>query len=354
MRVLAWPAYRVGDTNPFTRLLYDHVQSSGVVVHDFTPWCALKGRYAIFHLHWPEYFLVHRNPLKAIVGSLGLLFLTTWIRIRGAKVVWTVHNLGSHNQTRARAGKCFWKLFVRRLDGYVALTENGKVAIERRFPYLRCIPGFVIPHGHYREAYPSYLSREEARRRLGIASDAKVILFFGTIAEYKNVPSLIKVFREMQNPEATLLIAGACISSTEGYSIRREAERDSRVKLHFGFVPRDQVQLFFVGSDLVVLPFRDIFNSGSVVLALSFDRPVLVPASGAMPELQLQIGKEWMQTYLGDLSEGSLKAALSWATAERRPRKAPLDCLEWGQVGKRTIAAYRHLLTRCDRPKIAS
>jgi beta-1,4-mannosyltransferase len=38
-------------------------------------------------------------------------------------------------------------------------------------------------------------------------------------------------------------------------------------------------------ADLIALPYKEILNSGSAILALSFDRPILVPAAGALAEL---------------------------------------------------------------------
>ena len=68
--------------------------------------------------------------------------------------------------------------------------------------------------------------------------------------------------------------------------------------------------MFFSAADLVVLPFSDIMHSGSAILALSFNKPVLVPARGALPELQTRVGAAWVQTYrrrthAGDTDRGS-------------------------------------------------
>src|SRR5271155_4359061 len=212
MRILAKPAFDVGPFNPYTRLLYSPMRLIGEQVEDYSPWKALRNRYDICHIHWPEYYIAHRSLLKVIFGSVGLLLLVSWCRTRGAKVVWTVHNLESHTQPRSMVERCFWSIFTRCLDAYIALTEGGCSAARKRFAALRSLPAFVIPHGHYRGAYPNSLSRAEARRHLGISDGAKVVLFFGTIAPYKNVPALARAFREDNDSEANLVIAGACVS----------------------------------------------------------------------------------------------------------------------------------------------
>jgi beta-1,4-mannosyltransferase len=344
MRVLAKPAFHTGGLNPYTRLLYTPMRLLGVHVEDYSPWRAIRNRYQICHIHWPEYYIVRRNPLKAILGSAGLLLLVFWCRTRGAKVVWTVHNLGSHDQTRPRAEKCFWNIFTRCLHAYIALTEGGCSAARERFPTLVTLPAFVIPHGHYRSAYSNGRGCGEARRHLGVPDSAKVILFFGTIAPYKNVPALVKALREDEDPDTILVIAGACVSNSEETKLRQESSYDSRIKLHIRFVPEEEVQWFFLASDLVVLPFSEILNSGSALLALSFDRPILVPAKGAMPELEFKVGRDWVQTYEGRLTGCHLKRALAWALNEERPKQVPLDDLDWGSLAAATLRAYESLL----------
>ena len=105
-------------------------------------------------------------------------------------------------------------------------------------------------------------------------------------------------------------------------------------------VPDVDVQRYLRAADLVVLPFRDITNSASALLALSFDRPVLVPALGAMGELQAIVGTEWVRTYEGELTAEVLAEALEWA-AHRSDGSAPLDALGWAEIARRTLVVYR-------------
>jgi beta-1,4-mannosyltransferase len=344
MRVLAYPGFEVGELNPYTRLLYENIRKNVVDIVDFSARRALLGRYDIFHLHWPEYYVAQKSTFKAVVGSFGLLFLVSWARLRGAKVVWTVHNLESHRQTRPRAEKLYWKAFTRLVDGYFALTSGGYEAARERFPPLRSVPGFIVPHGHYRGAYPNSVSRAEARLRLGISDSAKAAVFFGNIARYKNVSALIRAFRKLDMPEAVLRVVGDCKGQLDPKTLEVEAASDPRIDIRLGFVPSEEVSYLFSASDLVVLPFAEILNSGSALLALSFNRPILVPAKGAMSELQQSVGAEWVQMYEGDLTSIHLAKALAWATNAERPKVAPLDDLGWEKLGAKTLEAYKALV----------
>ena len=117
-----------------------------------------------------------------------------------------------------------------------------------------------------------------------------------------------------------------------------------RIRLHIGFVLAEEVQYFFLATDLVVLPFLEILNSGSALLALSFDRPLLVPAKGGMSELQSQFGPEWVTTYAGELGSDILVSALAWATAKPRPEPLRLQRLDWGHIAEQTLVAYRSII----------
>jgi beta-1,4-mannosyltransferase len=341
MRISAWPGLAIGRDNPYTKLLYEAVQSLGMRVEDFSPWKALRRRYDIFHAHWPEYYVVHPNPLKAVVGTLGVLGCMCWMRLRGTKVVWTVHNLRSHNFPRPRLERAYWRLFPRLVDGFIALTPAGLDQAREHFPRLRNLPGVVVPLGNYVNAYPNDITREEARSRLEVEPDEPMLLFLGIIAKYKNVPALATAFRGVPDADARLVIAGRFNSDEDEAATREAADGDQRVRIHSGYVDAGDLQVYLNAADLVVLPFREILNSASALLALAFHRPVLVPALGAMPELQTTFGTDWVRLYEGEITPDVLLSALQWSRASGKQRLTHAESLEWAEIGRKTVEAYR-------------
>jgi len=346
LRVLAWPAFNTREQNPYAYLLYTHMQ--GAEVEEFSIAKLLTRRYDVWHIHWPEMFLnVEKTAAAAGLKTQAVLSLIDFARRRGTKIVWTVHNLGSHERRYPRLEKWFWRAFLRRLDGFITLSESGLRSARERFPELRDLPGSVVPHGHYRGEYPDN-KRAGCRERLGIPENAKVVLFFGWIREYKNVPGLIAAFRGLNDSDAALCLAGREFpksgTSKSGGSVRELASGDTRIHLHLRHVPNEEVQTYFGAADLVALPYREILNSGTALLALSFNRPVLVPNKGAMAELQALVGGNWVRTYDGELTTEQLGEALQWAHDEHRTGIAPLESLDWNRVGEQTLAAYRSVL----------
>lgn len=343
MRILARPGENA--QNPYVRLLYGSLaRAEGVELEGFRPWKPLrKRRPDVFLVQWPETVFDHSLAAGLLVGR-GIALAASILRRRGSRVVWIAHNLQSHERRFPRAEDRFWSTFCRQVDATAALSQAGLAAALDRHPELTGKPGIVVPHGHYRGTYPDTVRREEARRTRGIPGEARVTLFFGRILSYKNVPELVAAFLATAQENDLLCVVGRPREEHLAREIRIASKGDPRIRLEFGFVPDDQIQEWFRAADLCVLPFREILNSGSAILALSFDLPVLVPEQGAMAELREAAGSEWVRTYRGPLTAPVLESALGWSTAANRPRPAPLDRLGWDSIGRDFARDLRRLV----------
>jgi beta-1,4-mannosyltransferase len=341
MRILVFPRDIRRADNPYGELLYRDMPSFGIEVDCFSLRRAFWRRYDVFHLHWPEYYLNRPLP-KALVGSLMVLFSTAWLRRRGTRILWTVHNAHSHSLSHPAIEAWFWRIFTGMLDGFVSLSDSCAKWVETDIPHLRQAESAVIPHGHYRQAYPAPIRRIRARDRLQLMPRQTVLLFFGAVSPYKNVPHLITTFQDLSLPDTRILIAGRA-DPRHGRQVEKAAAGDQRIKLDLRRIPRDEVQLLFSAADLVVLPFSDIMHSGSAILALSFNRPVLVPARGSLPELQARVGSEWVRTYEGELTPEILAAAAVWAKNSNRKLRPDLSSFDWPQIIQATVEFYSRL-----------
>ena len=343
LRVIAWPAFVNRAQNPYNALLYDALTALGVRVDDFTPLRLLFGPYQIWHIHWPESILNLPRLWQAIPLTLLLRFLLIVARARRIKIIWTAHNLRSHEGLYPRVEARLWRTLLGRVDAVIALTEAGRDLTLQQFPCLRARPTFVIPHGSYRAAYPAEQTRDAARRQLGLPRGARVLVSLGQLRPYKNLPHLIRTFRQLSARDVFLVIAGAPSDPALVDEIRAAAGADPRIRLHLRFIPGERLQSYLAAADLVVLPYREILNSGSAVLALSFERPILVPALGALPELQGKMGTAWVRTYEGELGAEALAEALIWALDAPREATQLFGELSWERIARQTLRAYRAL-----------
>ena len=337
MHVLAWPGLGYSQ-QPYITQLYRQLERQGTEVTDFSAFATLKKTFDVWHMHWPENRLIDPNPVWAAAQATRLLIEMQAARLRGTKIVWTAHNLKQHEGRHPHLEPHFWHRFVRLLDGWIALSPEGRRLAECRFPHLCEVPSFLVPLGHYRGYDRDEVSRSAARWTLGVSETARVVSFVGHIRAYKNVAHLVHTFRQLPEDDLALLIVGRAKDAWLRDEITAAAGADPRVKLFLNFVPDDDLQLYLRASDLVALPYQDILNSSSAVLALSFDVPALVPAQGAMGDLQRYAGRDWIRTFEGELSASALTDALGWAAA---PKPAlDLADLEWDSVARRTLAAY--------------
>jgi glycosyltransferase involved in cell wall biosynthesis len=176
-----------------------------------------------------------------------------------------------------------------------------------------------------------------------------LLLTLGQVRRYKNLPQLIACFRAVAGDDWRLVIAGEPREHGIREAVAQAAADDPRILLHLRFIPCEEVQIYFRASDLVVLPYADILNSGGAILALSFDRPVLVPGRGAMADLQDLVGVHWVMTYDDELTPETLRAAVYWALERRSPR-APLEAMDWPRIHAMTAQVYREVTYGASRP----
>jgi len=337
-RVLGWPAFKPETGNPYNGLLYRALERHGARVEEFSPLRLLRGRYDVWHIHWPER-IAHRSAALARLTLFGTLVV--WARLRGTRIVWTVHNLEGHGHRHPELERRFMSWFARRLDAVLCASEAGVVAAVERFPTLRSKPAAIVPLGHYAGHYPNEISRADARVLLGLVESDRVVTFVGRINPYKNVCRLVDEFRWLDEPDARLVVAGRPDSSTLLRAIAKGAAGDERILLRLDDVADDELQVVLNAADLVVLPYERILNSGAALLALSFGRPVLVPDTGSMADLQAELGADAVRLYHGGLRTEHLRKALAAPTPDPAGVIARLrEAHDWDAIADRTLSLY--------------
>ena len=143
----------------------------------------------------------------------------------------------------------------------------------------------VVPHGHYIDNYRNKISKVQARKKLFISNRKIVFLYFGIIRPYKGIIYLINEFKKISDPEALLLIAGKTSTSYLEYELNKCCGENKQIRAYLQFVPDQEIEIYMNAADVVVLPFREILNSGSVVLAMSFAKAIIAPYMGDLPEV---------------------------------------------------------------------
>jgi beta-1,4-mannosyltransferase len=309
-RILAWP--REISVDPYYKRLSDGLESYGWEVDNFDYRRALWDSYGLIHIHQGTFPFRNRRRLIALPRVCIAASLIWLGKVRGARLVWSVHNLGSHEQYHPRLERAYLTWISRIVDFSIHMTESGRQAAFARFSALAARPSVVIPLMHFSETYGELPTRIQARQQLGLGEKLRVVLFLGQIRRYKNVPELIRVFRELSDNDLRLFIVGNPQDAALVQEIRNLAS-DPRITLSLKLAPVEDVKTFMAAASLVVAPYQEVLNSGSALLGLTHHRPVLLPNRGAMAELQSTVGEKWVRLYVPPLTPAILEAALEWA-----------------------------------------
>ena len=100
------------------------------------------------------------------------------------------------------------------------------------------------------------------------------------IKKVKGLEILLKSLRKVidSNPDTILLIAGKPWENEFKIyqQIIDENNLSENVILHTRFIPHEDVEYYYSASDLVVLPYKKIYQSGVLMMTLSYGKPALV------------------------------------------------------------------------------
>ena len=298
---------------------------------------AVRDGYSISHFH-----LFHVGPLQ--------VFNIVVAKLLGQRVVITAHDVESFVDRLEVPTLSRW--VYRRADRVVAHNSISRHELIER---IGIDPAriAVIPHGNYLHVLRPLPETNTARCELGIDADAKVVLFFGQIKDVKGLDLLLEAMPRVldKHPDAVLLIAGkpwksdfsAFETIMERHSIREHCIT------HIRYIPDEELPRYYAAADLVVLPYRRIYQSGVVLMAMSYVRPVLVSDLPGMTEI-ITDGDTGLVFRKGDVASlaSKINEALNHTTecqqmAVRGYHKVRND-YDWDLIG----AKSRHLYAQID------
>lgn len=315
-------------TNPYLVMLRDSLGSRpGVRVLTFSWRRALVGGYDVFHAHWPEILVNGHSPLKKLVRQVLFVLFLLRLRLTRTPLVRTVHNLHlpegiSRREVLLLRWAERWTTLRIRINEATELTDGAPVA--------------TIVHGHYADWYGVH---PRAARQPGR------LTFVGQVRRYKGVDTLVSAFEGTRDtPGLTLRIAGRPSSDGLAETLRAAAGADERISLALEYLSDPDLVSEVTAAELVVLPYREMHNSGGALAALSLGTPVLVPDNEANQRLADEVGPGWVHRYSGPLTAEHLSGTLA-SLRTSPPAAAPdLRRRDWPRAGEAHVEAYRAAL----------
>ncbi|MGM7679299.1 glycosyltransferase [Microbacterium sp. A94] len=312
-------------TNPYNKMLDEALGSTAGLTHLRFSWrTALCGRYDAFHWHWPEAKLHGSAWWKS--GGKYLLTAALVFRHRLSRriaVVRTVHNIALPDDNAPR----LWLLtFIDRHTDYrIVINETTTLTADT--------PRSLILHGHYRDWYARYPSAEPVHGQLGS---------FGGIRRYKGLEGFIDAYAAALNaePDLSLRVGGRPSTTDLAEDLQTRTAALPGVDLHLDFLSDAELVDLATSSELIVLAYRFMHNSGSVLAALSMSRPVLVPRNEANEALAREVGTEWVRMYDDDNLDADVLIE-AWRSARALSGSPDLSRREWEDAGPAHAAAFR-------------
>jgi D-inositol-3-phosphate glycosyltransferase len=171
-------------------------------------------------------------------------------------------------------------------DRLIVHTEANRTDLLSRCPSVdptrvRVIPHIALEH----QAVPPDATQHAARLALGLLPHVPTLVFFGGIRHYKGLDVLAAAYQIAfeQRPDLHLIVAGRP-ESPEDAAILNQLRHQPNTLIQEGFIPYEEVWKYHLAGDIAVLPYRHAYQSGALLTAMNFKRPVLVTNVGGLPE----------------------------------------------------------------------
>jgi D-inositol-3-phosphate glycosyltransferase len=301
---------------------------------------------SVFHARFSGISIFH---FHIFYTNILVLFNLLFVKILFGKVVLTVHDVSSFSNSSNSSiiSKLVYKLTDR------IITHNKfsvSEIINMNANLSSCIS--IIPHGNFIPFINIQYDKEKSKEQLGIPNNRRVLLFFGMIKKVKGLEILLSALKGVvnQNPDVLLVIAGKLWENdfSAYQKIIDENNLSEYILLHTKFIPEEDVEHYYCASDLVVLPYKKIYQSGVLMMTLSYERPALVSDLPPLKEIisDNENGFLFKTENVSDLI-AKLNSILDNQALLEQVRIKGTELVntkyDWGEIGRQTKQAYQSL-----------
>jgi D-inositol-3-phosphate glycosyltransferase len=301
----------------------------------------------IVHFQWLDRYYFADRILLPLIG-----------RIFGHRLILTVHNVNARKRDNNDSlyNRLTLSIVYHLCNHLIVHTEKSKAELLRDF---RVKPGKVaiIRHGMNNRVLSRGIQQSEAREELNIGQNKKVILFFGNIDYYKGLDILIESIKHLKHPlkkDVILLIAGNYKTGEYIDTIRKQINKlntDSQIISHIQYIQDEDIEKYFMASDCIVLPYREIYQSGVLFMAYTFGLPALATKVGNF-ENDIINGKTGF--LIDDISAESVantihsyfesSAYKSLPETRNQIKYWSNDQFSWQKIGEETYKLYQKIM----------
>lgn len=222
-------------------------------------------RPAVIHFQWFPF-------MEFSSLEIPYVRLLRWL-LPKIRIVHTIHNVYPHGTSKAEKREKYKKRMMRIdkcIDHYIVHTESTAKEVEELFS-ISSNRIKVVPHGIFKPDY-------ELQKNNPSSSDGKkTIIFYGINRRNKGADILIDAVCLLPveyRKQVRVLVAGR--TSDEYLKELQSKVGNADVEFRPTFIPDGELYEMIENADYIALPYREISQSGVLLLALYFRKPLLI------------------------------------------------------------------------------
>lgn len=294
------------------------------------------------------------------IPQLDYLFLN-WLNSTGTATAATVHDIlpFSRGSEIKVDGNNIYRRIYHRINGLVLNSKHAWNTLQE-FDERLLVKSVYIPHGNFSGISAGRLiPKNRARVLLELESDGPIILVFGTIKPNKRLDLVIEATAAIcqKYPDARLVVAGKPRGQDVSgfFELAKECGVTENVVWRLEFITDEQVAWYFSAADVVVFPYQWIYQSGALLMAMSFGKPVVATAVGSNVEfienhktgllVPLDAPSAMAQAILTVLDNPDRAAEMGRAAAEYVEVE-----LAWDKIARTTLDFYQQIMETMEHP----
>ncbi|MFH2019266.1 MAG: glycosyltransferase [bacterium] len=235
------------------------------------------------------------------------------IKLTGRKITYYAHNvaedlgdyakhLGMKQGISLDLTKYGYVVYLKALryvvDKFVVLEDS----VEERLKKVMGNNISVVVAPHWIEKSKTNLSKNSARKFLGLSDKNKIVVSFGFISWYKGADVVVEAATNVPKSYQLVLAGGMATSLKDkdyyrGYyrDLSEKARNTSNVRIT-GFLSDKEVECWLRAADLIIMPYRlSMGGSGALQKAIEYGQAVLMSEA-----IESSLKEKWPISFMGD------------------------------------------------------
>lgn len=232
----------------------------------------------------------------------------------------------------------------RRARRIITISESGRQDVHRFFAIPLSRIDVVRPGLDSAYRPPTTKQMDVFRRQKGLQQ--RTVLHVGTLQPRKNIPLLLDAFTRLADPDLQLVLVGGkgwlfdeIFQQVEALGITQN--------VHFtGYVPDEELPLWYAAADLFVFPSLYEGFGMPVVEAMACGTPVVAADTSSIPEAVGDAGLLCDPHSAGDLAQRMASVLYDAAQSDKMRRLGLQHAQQfsWETAGRETAVVYQKAL----------